>query len=169
MQYISYYESPLGKMLLAGDEVGLIGLWFEGQKYFGSTLNSEAKEKEIPLFNETKKWLDLYFAGQNPDFNIPLHLIGTPFQMEVWKLLCGISYGQTTTYGNLAKEMAEQSGLDSMSAQAIGGAVGCNPISIIVPCHRVVGANGKLTGYAGGIDKKVELLKLEHVGSLRGS
>lgn len=161
MQYISHYPSPIGNMLLAADEMGLTGLWFEGQKYFALDLDKEHEEKEIPLFEKVKQWLDIYFSGKEPDFTIPLHFTGTEFQKEVWEILCTIPYGQTMTYGEIAKRIAARKGLPHMSAQAIGGAVGHNRISIIVPCHRVVGADGSLTGYAGGIEKKVKLLKLE--------
>ncbi|MCM1542682.1 MAG: methylated-DNA--[protein]-cysteine S-methyltransferase [Blautia sp.] len=161
MQYISHYQSPLGGILLAADEIGLTGLWFEGQKYFALYLDKEHEEKEIPLFEKTRRWLDIYFLGKEPDFSIPLHFTGTDFQKEVWKILCSIPYGQTTTYGAIAKRLAAGKGLPHMSAQAVGGAVGRNGISILVPCHRVVGADGSLTGYAGGIDKKVRLLTLE--------
>ena len=153
MQYTSRYASPLGSILLAADDIGLVGLWFEGQKYFANGLEKTHEEKEIPLFAKVKRWLDVYFSGQQPQFTVPLHFIGSDFQKEVWELLCTIPYGQTTTYGAIAKQQ--------MSAQAVGGAVGHNKISIIVPCHRVVGKNGSLTGYAGGIDKKAELLRLE--------
>ena len=163
MQYISHYPSPIGNMLLAADEMGLTGLWFEGQKYFALDLDKEHEEKEIPLFEKVKQWLDIYFSGKEPDFTIPLHFTGTEFQKEVWEILCTIPYGQTMTYGEIAKRIASRKGLPHMSAQAVGGAVGHNRISIIVPCHRVVGANGSLTGYAGGIEKKVKLLKLEKV------
>ena len=163
MQYISHYPSPIGNMLLAADEMGLTGLWFEGQKYFAPDLDKEPEEKEIPLFEKVKQWLDIYFSGREPDFTIPLHFTGTDFQNEVWEILCTIPYGQTMTYGEIAKQIAARKGLQHMSAQAVGGAVGHNRISIIVPCHRVVGANGSLTGYAGGIEKKVKLLKLEKV------
>ena len=161
MQYISHYPSPIGNILLAADEMGLTGLWFEGQKYFALDLDKEHEEKEIPLFEKVKQWLDIYFSGREPDFTIPIHLTGTEFQNEVWKILCTIPYGHTMTYGEIAKQIAARKGLAHMSAQAIGGAVGHNRISIIVPCHRVVGADGSLTGYAGGIEKKVKLLKLE--------
>ena len=163
MQYTSHYSSPLGNMLLAADEVGLTGLWFEGQKYFARCLDKEQEEKEIPLFTETKRWLDIYFAGMEPDFTLPLHLKGTEFQNEVWKILCSIPYGHTITYREIAKQLAAKRGISRMSAQAVGGAVGHNEISIIVPCHRVVGANGSLTGYAGGIDRKAKLLELENL------
>ncbi len=161
MQYISHYQSPLGGILLAADEIGLTGLWFEGQKYFALYLDKEHEEKEIPVFETVKKWLDIYFAGNEPDFQVPLHFTGTDFQNEVWEILYSIPYGKTMTYGEIAKQIAEKRGLKRMSAQAVGGAVSHNEISIIVPCHRVVGTNGSLTGYAGGIEKKVALLKLE--------
>lgn len=161
MQYTSHYQSPLGAILLAADDTGLTGLWFEGQKYFALHLDEEHEEREIPLFTDVKHWLDLYFAGKNPDFSVPLHLMGTEFQKEVWEILCTIPYGKTTTYGNIARQIAKKRGLDHMSAQAVGGAIGHNPVSIIVPCHRVLGTNGSLTGYAGGIEKKISLLTLE--------
>lgn len=167
MQYISHYSSPIGNMLLAADEIGLTGLWLERQKYFALYLDKEHEEKEIPLFGKVKQWLDIYFSGREPDFSIPLHFTGTAFQNEVWEILCSIPYGQTMTYGEIAKQIAAKRGLPRMSAQAVGGAVGHNEISIIVPCHRVVGSNGSLTGYAGGIDKKVKLLTLEHVDMKR--
>lgn len=163
MQYITHYLSPLGDLLLAADEIGLIGVWFAGQKYYASSLEKEYVEIEIPLFNQVKHWLDLYFSGKNPSFTLPLHMIGTPFQKEVWNMLCTVPYGKTITYGELAKQIAQKKGLSHMSAQAIGRAVGKNPISIVVPCHRVVGAKGTLTGYAAGIEKKEELLKLEGI------
>lgn len=161
MQYTATYKSPLGNILLAADEQGLTGLWFEGQKYYALYLDKENMEKELPVFAKTRKWLDIYFSGREPDFELPLHFTGTDFQNEVWEILYSIPYGETMTYGQIAREIAEKKGLMRMSAQAVGGAVGHNEISIIVPCHRVVGTNGSLTGYAGGIDKKISLLKLE--------
>ena len=161
MQYTSHYESPIGGILLAADDAGLTGLWFEGQKYFARCLEKNHEEKEIPLFEKTKQWLDIYFSGKEPGFSLPLHFTGTDFQKEVWEILCSIPYGQTATYGEIANRIAVKRGLPHMSAQAVGGAVGHNEISIIVPCHRVVGSNGSLTGYAGGIDKKIKLLELE--------
>lgn len=163
MQYISHYSSPIGNILLAADDIGLTGLWFEGQKYFALHLDQEHEEKELPIFEKTKQWLDIYFSGKEPDFTVPLHFRGTDFQKEVWDILCTIPYGQTMTYGEIAKQIAEKKGLSRMSAQTVGGAVGHNEISVIVPCHRVVGTNGSLTGYAGGLDKKVKLLTLEQV------
>ncbi|MGP8312200.1 methylated-DNA--[protein]-cysteine S-methyltransferase [Enterocloster aldenensis] len=161
MQYTSHYQSPIGAILLAADDMGLTGLWFEGQKYFALYLDKEHEEKEIPLFEKAKDWLDIYFSGKEPNFSVPLHFIGTEFQKEVWEILCSIPYGHTLTYGEIAKRLAAKRGIPRMSAQAVGGAVGHNEISIIVPCHRVVGTNGSLTGYAGGIDKKIDLLTLE--------
>ena len=167
MQYTSHNRSPIGNMQLAAEDTGLTGLWFEGQKYFALHLDKEHEEKEIPLFEKVKEWLDIYFSGKEPDFAVPLHFTGTDFQKAVWEILCTIPYGQTMTYGEIAKQIAAKKGLPRMSAQAVGGAVGHNEISIIVPCHRVVGANGSLTGYAGGIEKKELLLKLEKVDMKR--
>ena len=161
MQYTSYYHSPIGRILLASDDLGLTGLWFEGQKYFADSLDTEHRELKTPLLEKAKSWLTVYFSGKEPDFSVPLHLAGTAFQREVWEILCTIPYGQTVTYGQIARQLAAKKGLPHLSAQAVGGAVGHNKISILVPCHRVVGANGSLTGYAGGIDKKQALLNLE--------
>ena len=163
MHYISHYQSPIGAILLAADHIGLTGLWFEGQKYFACSLDKEYEEKEIPLFKLVKSWLHTYFSGKNPDFYVPLHIEGTDFQKEVWEILSAIPYGQTITYGEIAKGLAQKRGLPHMSAQAVGSAVGHNKISIMIPCHRVVGSDGSLTGYAGGIDKKQSLLALEGV------
>lgn len=167
MMYTLPYSSPLGGMLLAADETGLTGLWFAGGKYFADTLAPEHKRQPTPVLLEAKRWLDIYFSGQAPDFTPPLHPIGSPFRQEVWALLLQIPYGHTTTYGALARQLAAKYGGARMSAQAVGGAVGHNPISLIIPCHRVVGANGSLTGYAAGLDKKVQLLQLEKI-SLEG-
>lgn len=163
MQYTTTYQSPIGEILLAGDDMGLTGLWFEGEKFYALSLDPEHEEKEIPVFKEVKQWLDIYFSGKEPDFMPPIHMIGSPFQLSVWEILRQIPYGKTMTYGEIAKIIAKKRGLAKMSAQAVGGAVGHNEISIIVPCHRVVGTNGSLTGYAGGIDKKVKMLELEGV------
>lgn len=161
MTYTQHYDSPLGGILLAADEEGLTGLWFDGQKYFARTLPKEYAESETPVLCEAKRWLDIYFSGREPDFTPPLHPVGSAFQQAVWALLLEIPYGETTTYGALARKLAEKQGLTHMSAQAVGGAVGHNDISLIIPCHRVVGASGSLTGYAGGVDKKIKLLELE--------
>ena len=157
MEYTYHYTSPLGGITLASDGEALTGLWFDGQKYFADTLDAEYAEKALPLFGETAKWLDLYFAGIVPDFTPKLSPRGTGFRRRVWDVLLTIPYGHTMTYGEIANA------LGCRSAQAIGGAVGHNPISLIIPCHRVVGADGSLTGYAGGVDKKRSLLELEFV------
>lgn len=164
MQYTSTYQTPVGKILLACDEAGLTGLWFEGGKYCALGLDREHEAREMPVFVEAKRWLDIYFTGREPDFMPSIHMIGSPFQLSVWELLRKIPYGKTTTYGEIARRLAADRGLAHMSAQAVGGAVGRNPISIMVPCHRVVGANGSLTGYAGGLQKKARLLAYEGAG-----
>lgn len=161
MTFIQHYDSPLGGILLAADEIGMRGLWFDGQKYFARDLPAERIEQDTPALAEARRWLDIYFAGYEPDFRPPLHPVGSDFRQEVWDILLQIPYGQTTTYGEIARQLAEKRELPRMSAQAVGGAVGHNEISIIIPCHRVVGANGSLTGYAGGIDKKIKLMELE--------
>lgn len=161
MEYIHHYKSPLGGITIAGDGDALTGLWFDGQKYFAETLDREYEEKDLPVFAETVRWLDLYFSGKEPDFTPPLRMKTTPFRTVVWEILLTIPYGQTMTYGEIAARIAKKNGVSQMSAQAVGGAVGHNAISLIIPCHRVVGADGSLTGYAGGIDKKEKLLALE--------
>lgn len=161
MQYTTTFQSPLGGILLAADEAGLTGLWFDGQIYYADRLGQEHEEKALPVLERTKQWLALYFSGKEPDFMPPIHMSGSPFRLAVWESLRQIPYGETTTYGELARRIAEEKGLPRMSAQAVGGAVGHNPISLIVPCHRVVGADGSLTGYAGGLEKKSWLLMLE--------
>lgn len=163
--YITYYDSILGKLTIASDGENIIGLWIEGQKYFADTIKNEniIKKDDISIFIKTKEWLDRYFRGERPDIKeLKLSPKGSEFRQNVWKILCRIPYGQTITYGKIAKEIAKLMNKNSMSAQAIGNAVGHNPISIIIPCHRVVGTNGGLTGYAGGIDKKRGLLELEN-------
>lgn len=163
--YSTTFPSPVGPITLGSDGSHLVGLWMEGQKYFGDTVDEEmVKKDDLPVFAETKKWLDRYFAGENPQpSELPLSPIGGQFRQGVWKILCEIPYGEVTTYGAIAKEMAARMGKDSMSSQAVGGAVGHNPISIIIPCHRVVGASGSLTGYSGGIATKIKLLEHEGV------
>lgn len=161
MTYIQHYNSPLGGILLAADEGGLTGLWFVGGRYFADRLPAEHTEKEVPILSEAVRWLDVYFGGKEPDFMPPLHPAGSRFRQAVWELLLHVPYGTTVTYGELSNRLAKERGLEKMSAQAVGGAVGHNKISIIIPCHRVVGTNGSLTGYAGGIHKKEQLLELE--------
>lgn len=164
MTFTQRYNSPMGGILLAADEIGLTGVWFDGQKYFARGLPEEQTERNTPVLSAAKRWLNVYFTGREPDFMPPLNPIGSGFQRAVWELLLQIPYGQTTTYGALAQKLAQQQGLAHMSAQAVGGAVGRNKISILIPCHRVVGTGGRLTGYAGGVDRKAGLLELEHSG-----
>lgn len=160
MKYINFYTSPLGKMMMASDGEALTGLWFDGQKYF-PTLSADCEIVNLPVFTDTKRWLDEYFAGRIPNFTPKLKLTGTAFRKHVWQMLRRIPYGRLTTYKTLANMLAEASGQPSMSAQAVGGAVGHNPIVLIIPCHRVVGSDGNMTGYAAGTDKKQALLALE--------
>ena len=157
MDYIYHYESPIGMITMASDGETLIGLWFDGQKYFGDSLGEAYEEKMLPIFEQTINWLDIYFSGGIPDFTPALTMRTTEFRKNVWNIMLSIPYGETMTYGEIAKK------LQSMSAQAVGGAVGHNSISLIIPCHRVVGSDGSLTGYAGGIDKKIKLLALEGI------
>lgn len=161
MIYTYRYASQFGSITLASDGEALTGLWFDEQKHFPHKLISESTEADLPIFTQTIKWLDTYFGGKAPDFTPPISLTATPFRKAVYEILLTIPYGQTMTYGEIANIIAEQKGIERMSAQAVGGAVGHNPISIIIPCHRVVGANGSLTGYAGGLHRKIKLLKLE--------
>lgn len=161
MEYSFHYNSPLGGITLASDGALLTGLWFDAQKYFADTLDRKCKNRNLPIFEQTVKWLDLYFNGKQPCFTPPIYMKTTEFRKSVWEILLTIPYGHTITYGEIADIIAKQKGLSKMSAQAVGGAVGHNSISIIIPCHRVVGANGSLTGYAGGIEKKVALLTIE--------
>lgn len=161
MHYTSMYQSPVGEILLAADDIGVVGVWFKDEKYYAYCLDKENEPKETPVIKELKQWLDVYFSGEKPDFEPPIHMIGTPFRIEVWTILHQIPYGTTTTYNEIAKQIAKNRGLERMSAQAVGTAVGKNNINLIVPCHRVIGTNNSLTGYAGGIDKKITFLKLE--------
>ena len=170
MIYRTYYLSSLGRMLLAADDMGLVGAWFEGQKYFGEFpehMDFAFEEKENCILKDALRWLDIYFSGQKPNFLPKLHLIGTDFQKEVWNILLEIPYGQTVTYGEIARKIADKRGLKTMSAQAVGGAVGHNRVSVIVPCHRVIGSDGSLTGYAGGIERKIRLLDIENASCLK--
>ena len=160
--YTIIYPSRLGDILLAADEIGLTGLWFFGQSYFADTLPAEQVAQETPILAQAREWLDEYFSGKEPDFTPKLHPIGSPFRQEVWRILLQLPYGQPMTYGEIARQMEKLQNRPHMSAQAVGGAVGHNGISIIIPCHRVVGTKGNLTGYAGGLDKKMALLELEH-------
>ncbi|MTD38708.1 methylated-DNA--[protein]-cysteine S-methyltransferase [Erwinia sp. CPCC 100877] len=165
MYYHTTEATPIGEVMMAADEQHLIGLWLVGQKYFGATLTEEVKENnQLPIFLETKQWLADYFSGQRPDISrLSLRPSGNEFRQIVWQVLREIPYGQVMTYKEVAQRSAERMNKPSMSAQAVGGAVGHNPISIIIPCHRVIGSNGSLTGYAGGVLKKQRLLELEGV------
>jgi len=163
MEYTYHYSSPLGGILLAGEGAALTGLWFEGQKYCADTLSRPCGEGDLPVFADAARWLDLYFSGQAPDFTPPLAPKGTPFRRAVWDILLTIPYGQTMTYGQIAALLAEERGLSPRAARAVGSAVGHNPISLIIPCHRVVGSGGRLTGYAGGLERKEALLALEGI------
>lgn len=166
MYYKTNYNSSLGKFTLACDSNNkLVGLWLEGQKYFEDTVDSEMTENnDLAIFKKTKLWLDRYFSGEKPGISeLPLAPTGNDFRQRVWQILCEIPYGEVMTYGDIAKIIAKERGKERMSAQAVGGAVGHNPISIIIPCHRVVGSNGSLTGYAGGIETKIMLLEHEGV------
>lgn len=164
MKYTYRYTSPLGEITLASDGEALTGLWFDGQKYFGASLEGKNIEKKLPVIEQTIQWLDIYFSGKEPDFLPQLFMKTTLFRKAVWEVMLTIPFGQTMTYGEIAKRIVQQKGISKMSAQAVGGAVGHNAISLIIPCHRVVGANGSLTGYAGGIDRKVQLLAMEKGG-----
>jgi methylated-DNA-[protein]-cysteine S-methyltransferase len=161
MNYTFEYNSPVGLLTIASDGESITGLWIKRQKYFADTLEAENSSMNLPVFERVQEWLNTYFSGKNPAFMPPLAPKGSPFRQAVWKILREIPYGEVITYGDIAKMIAKQSGKEKMSAQAAGGAVGHNPISIIIPCHRVVGADGSLTGYAGGIKTKITLLTLE--------
>lgn len=163
MTYLYHYQSPLGGITLASDGFFLTGLWFDGQKYFADTVSGHVRTKQVPVFRQVARWLDIYFSGKEPSFMPPIKIQTTPFRKQVSEIMLAIPYGHTATYGEIAVQIERQNGGGRMSAQAVGGAVSHNCISLIIPCHRVVGANGKLTGYAGGIDRKIKLLQLEKV------
>lgn len=163
MLYYKKAASPLGEITLRSDGEALTGLWFADDKHYGAKDIAGAALADLDVFMQAEAWLAEYFAGREPKVSVPLKLQGSEFQMQVWRLLQDIPYGRLVTYGDIAKKIAAQKGLARMSAQAVGGAVGHNPLCIIVPCHRVVGANGSLTGYGGGMWRKVRLLELEKV------
>ncbi|WP_313346996.1 methylated-DNA--[protein]-cysteine S-methyltransferase [Sedimentibacter sp.] len=169
MYYSTTYSSPVGTITLACDGNNLVGLWIEGQKYHGNTIFENIIDNvDLPILVTAKRWLNRYFAGKKPDISeLPLAPAGSKFRQEVWNILCEIPYGKVITYGDIAKKIAVKINKESMSSQAVGGAVGHNPISIIIPCHRVVGTNGSLTGYAGGIHAKIKLLELEGIDMSR--
>jgi methylated-DNA-[protein]-cysteine S-methyltransferase len=163
MEYVCKIKSPLGLLTASSDGQNITGLWIAGQKYFAKTLGKDVSEQSLPVFEDLRKWLDVYFAGAEPDSMPPLLPRGSPFQKSIWDRLRKIPYGRTTSYGELAKQAESGNKGRHSSARAVGGAVGRNPISILIPCHRVLGKNGSLTGYAGGIAKKTKLLKLEGI------
>lgn len=161
MDYTHHVRSPLGGMTLASDGSAIIGLWFDDQKYFADTLSAQHAEKKLPIFEEAERWLEVYFSGKAPDFMPKLCMRASAFRKAVWEILLTIPYGETMSYGQIAARLSTETGKKRMSAQAVGGAVAHNAISLIIPCHRVIGADGSLTGYAGGLDRKVRLLQLE--------
>lgn len=163
MYYYDIYVSPIGKLTIASNEKSIVGLWLDKQKYYMDVLEGKAYEKkETEVIRLAKKWLDRYFKHEKPEIDaLPIEFIGSDFRKQVWEILTRIPYGEVITYGDIAKQIAKQRGLKIMSAQAVGGAVGHNPISIIIPCHRVVGVDGSMTGYAGGIETKRKLLEFE--------
>lgn len=163
MEYIHNIKSPIGALTISSDGTNITGLWIEGQKYFAGTLGKDALEENLPIFECVREWLDIYFSGNRPGFMPPLTPKGSSFQKSIWNTLCKIPYGQTTTYGKIANEFERANNGKPTSARAVGGAVGRNPISILIPCHRVVGKNNDLTGYAGGLHRKSALLKLEGI------
>ena len=161
MDYTYHYTSPIGGITVASNGESLTGLWFDGQKYFASTLSQRHMEKQLPVFDRTCEWLDLYFSGKSPDFMPPVFMYVSNFRRDVYEILMTIPFGETMTYKEVADLIAKKHRIISMSAQAVGGAIAHNPISLVIPCHRVIGTNGKLTGYAGGLDKKEWLLDME--------
>ena len=164
MDYTYHYTSPIGGITMASNGESLTGLWFDGQKYFASTLSQRHVEKQLPIFDRTCEWLDLYFSGKSPDFIPPVFMYVSNFRRDVYEILMTIPFGETMTYKEVADLIAKKHRIISMSAQAVGGAIAHNPISLVIPCHRVIGTNGKLTGYAGGLDKKEWLLDMEKRG-----
>ncbi len=163
MSFINRYNSPLGEMIMLSDGQNLTNLHFVGDKFYPDALAQQAQSADLPVFEKSAKWLDIYFSGRDPGALPPISLQGSPFRQQIWQLLLQIPYGSLTAYKDLAQKIAAQRGLEVMSAQAVGGAVGHNPVCIMVPCHRVVGSNGSLTGYAGGLWRKEKLLQLERI------
>ena len=161
MDCTHHYESPLGGITMAGRGHALTGLWFDGQRHFAETLSAEHAEKHLPVFEEADRWLGLYFSGRVPNFTPALAPEGSPFRKAVWKILLTVPFGETITYGQIAERLAKEAGTGRVSPRAVGGAVGHNPVSLIIPCHRVIGTDGSLTGYAGGTDRKNRLLQME--------
>ncbi|MBR2963956.1 MAG: methylated-DNA--[Lentisphaeria bacterium] len=162
MDYVYHYQSPLGGITLTSDGAALVGLWFDKQRFFADSVVQDHEEKSLPVFEQADRWLDLYFSGRDPGFAPPVTLRTTEFRQAVCRIMLTIPYGCTMTYGRIAEIVARQRGVPRMSAQAVGGAVGHNPVSLIIPCHRVIGAGSALVGYGGGLDRKAALLELEH-------
>jgi len=162
MDYVYHYQSPLGGITLTSDGAALVGLWFDKQRFFADSVVQDHEEKSLPVFEQANRWLDLYFSGRDPGFAPPVTLRTTEFRQAVCRIMLTIPYGRTMTYGRIAEIVARQRGVPRMSAQAVGGAVGHNPVSLIIPCHRVIGAGSALVGYGGGLDRKAALLELEH-------
>lgn len=162
VDYVHHCQSPLGGITLASDGVALVGLWFDEQRFFAASLSPNREEKPLPVFEQAIRWLDIYFSARDPGFTPPVALRTTEFRQAVCRIMLAIPYGRTMTYGKIAEIVARQKGVPRMSAQAVGGAVGHNPVSLIVPCHRVIGTGGALVGYGGGLDRKAALLALEH-------
>jgi methylated-DNA-[protein]-cysteine S-methyltransferase len=163
MEYVHRIKSPVGILTVSSDGKNISGLWIEGQKYFAKTLGKDVLEQNLPVFENAGKWLGIYFSGKEPDFMPPLMPAGSPFQKAIWNILCKIPYGQTTSYGEIAKQFNLANKGRHTSARAVGSAVGHNPVSILIPCHRVIGKNGDLTGYAGGLNIKLKLLQTEGI------
>lgn len=168
MQTRSFYSSPLGKIILTAHHNALTGLYFGGQKYLPNT-KALPENNQLVIFSQTAQWLDIYFQGKNPHFTPPLLITASDFRQRVWQMLMEVPFGKTITYKEIAQKIAHQQNRLTISPQAVGNAVGHNPISLIIPCHRVIGSNGNLTGYAGGMDKKISLLKLEKVNMVNGA
>ena len=162
MDYVYHYQSPLGGITLTSDGAALVGLWFDKQRFFADSVVQDHEEKSLPVFEQADRWLDLYFSGRDPGFAPPVTLRTTEFRQAVCRIMLTIPYGRTMTYGRIAEIVARQRGVPRMSAQAVGGAIGHNPVSLIIPCHRVIGAGSALVGYGGGLDRKAALLELEH-------
>ena len=163
MQYLTHYQSPIGQLTLTSDGSALTGVWHANQQDFADQFNDTFEESDLLVFAKARAWLDAYFKGERPEIDFELNPQGSEFRQQVWHYLRQIPYGKTVTYSEIAKDIARLRGKQKMAAQAIGGAVGSNPISLVVPCHRVVGKNGNLTGYGGGLDVKMQLLELEGV------
>lgn len=168
MQTRAFYSSPLGKIILTAQDNALTGLYFDGQKYLPN-ISAFVKNNQLAIFSQTAQWLDIYFQGKNPHFTPPLLMTASDFRQRVWQMLMEVPFGKTISYKEIAQKIAHQQNRLTMSPQAVGNAVGHNPISLIIPCHRVIGSNGNLTGYAGGMDKKISLLKLEKVNMVNGA